>query len=202
MTDERTQIIIDKFQPMWTCKECFDYQQKFQPKFDVKYVQEDNYKTVWGDAEMEFLDSTLDELRNNTYDCLSEGYEMWIKENPKFENDLPSISEDNIRYALSNVVENMTEDEIALKFRLVNNHLIISLDPDADLKMAKSFYEQFYHLIYGWDYVDNDSLSKIPNDESKAEEYFDLNQKKFDEKMIEKLGDRYVPGNKEKNELH
>ena len=53
-------------------------------------------------------------------------------------------------------------------------------------------------MIYGWNYVDNDSLSKIPNDESKAEEYFDLNQKKFDEKMIEKLGDRYVPGNKEK----
>jgi len=39
-------------------------------------------------------------------------------------------------------------------------------------------------LIYGWNYVDNDSLSKIPNDESKAEEYFDLNQKKFDEKQF------------------
>lgn len=196
--DVATRQIIAKYSPMWTVKETFDYEQKHgEPLFDVKYAHGDDEKTVWGDRKMKYPNSTLRELWNNTYDCLDSHYEMWIKDVSKHENDQPSITDDHVRYALSMTVEDMFEDEWALKFRMVNGCLVIGVDSNADFKATKEFYEEFYHLIHGFDFA-GDHLDDVPEDEDESNQYFIKLQDDFDQKMKAKLGDRYIPANKEK----
>ena len=152
---------------MWTVKETYEYEQKHsEPQFDVKYAHEHDKKTVWGDKKMEFTNSTLRELWNNTYDCIYEHYEMWIKDVSVFENDPPSITDDHVRYAMSMTVENMTEDELPLKFRVVNGYLVIVGDYHSGLTETKEFYEEFYHLVFGFNF---DVPSNIPEDEEEDE---------------------------------
>jgi len=196
--DRTTREIIDKFSPMWTVKETYECEQKNgEPHFDVKYVHEDDKKTIWGDRKMEYPNSTLRELWNNSYDCLYDHYEIWIKDVPLLENDPPSITDDHVRYAMSMTVEDMTEDELALKFRMVNGYFVMVGDYHSDFKSTKEFYEKFYHLIFGFNFVDSD-VDKIPEDEADSEEYLEKVQNEFDNRMKEKLGDRYLYGNKEK----
>ncbi len=194
--DETTRDLIKKYSPMWTVKETYEYEQKHsEPQFDVKYAHEHDKKTVWGDKKMEFTNSTLRELWNNTYDCIYEHYEMWIKDVSVFENDPPSITDDHVRYAMSMTVENMTEDELPLKFRVVNGYLVIVGDYHSGLTETKEFYEEFYHLVFGFNF---DVPSNIPEDEEEAEVFIGKVHDEFNKRMKEKLGDRYISGNKEK----
>jgi hypothetical protein len=197
--DKATREIIKKYTPMWTVKETFEYEQKHgEPRFDVKYAHENDEKTIWGDRKMEFPNSTLRELWNNTYDYLDDHYEMWIKDTPLLEHDPPTIMDDHVRYALSMTVEDMTEDESALKFRMVNGYLIIASDDEANINDTKEFYEEFYHLIFGFNFH-GDHLNHIPEVETESEDYFEKTHDEFDKRMKEKLGDRYISGNKEKS---
>ena len=182
-------------------KEVHDFEERDeQPRFDVKYVNKGaNEITIWGDAEMIFPDSTLRELTNNTYDYLSEDYEMWIKDPQLFDDESPKISDEFIPYIMALTVHNMSEDELPLSFRIVNGCFVIGRDNDSGFKDAKEFYEKFYHLIFGFNYGDSDA-ELIPEGELEAEEYIEQKHREFDEKMKSKLGDRYLPGNKSKQQ--
>mgnify|MGYP003341402932 FL=1 len=196
--DKLTKSIIKKYSPMWTVKETYEYEQKYgEPHFDVKYVHEQDEKTIWGNKKLEFSNMTLRELWNNTYDNLYGRYEMWIKDVPIFENDPPSITDDHIRYALSMTVEDMVEDEQELKFRQSGGWLVIACVHTNNLKQAKKFYEEFYHFIVGFGFKGN-LLNNLPESESESDEYLEKLSDEFYKKMKRKLGDRYIPGNKEK----
>ena len=62
------------------------------------------------------------------------------------------------------------------------------------MNQCKKFYEKFYHLIDGYDWVEYDG-SSVPDDEDEAMQYLEKIQEEFDLKMKSKLGDRYINGN-------
>ena len=144
---------------------------------------------------MEFPNSTLRELWHNTFDSINDHYEMWIKDVPFLEHDSPTITDDHVRFALSMTVEDLREVELALKFRMVNGYLVIVGDYHSNVTKTKKFYEEFYHLIFGINFGDP---INIPEDEEEAEKYIEKALDEFDKRMKEKLGDRYISGNKEK----
>lgn len=191
-----TDEIIEKF-PTWTMKEVCDFENKNEARFDVKYAnKEHNQETDWGKSEMAFPNSTLRELANNTFDYFMDGqYEMWIKNPQLFEEDKSTISKEFIPYIMALTVDNIREGELPLYFKFVNGCFVIGIDNELNLNQCKEFYEKFYHLIDGFDWVEYDR-SSIPDDEDEEIEYLEKIQKEFDLKMKSKLGDRYINGNK------
>ena len=93
----------------------------------------------------------------------------------------------------------MIEEEICLNFRIENNCLVVSVDGEADVIDCKEFFEEFYHLATGFNY---DTDTGIPEDETEAEMYLTRLQEDFDEKIKNKLGDVYLPGNNDPDTLN
>jgi len=133
-----TDEIIEKF-PIWTMKEVCDFENKNEPRFDVKYVNKaHNQETDWGKSEMIFPDSTLRELANNTFDYFMDGqYEMWIKNPQLFDEGKSTISKEFIPYIMALTVDNISEGELPLYFKFVNGCFVIGVDNELNLNQCK-----------------------------------------------------------------
>ena len=77
--------------------------------------------------------------------------------------------------------------------------LIVSIDSQADIIDCKEFFAEFYHLATGFNYNVN---AGIPDDETEAEIYLTRLQEEFDENMKAKLGEKYLPGNKDPDSIN
>jgi hypothetical protein len=97
------------------------------------------------------------------------------------------------------IVDTMIEEEVCLNLRLNKDCLVISIDRNADVIDCKEFFEEFYHLAIGFNY---DTDTGIPEDETEAEMYLARLQEEFNEKMKDKLGDRYLPENNDPDTIN
>lgn len=97
------------------------------------------------------------------------------------------------------IVDITIDGEIPLRFRIDKGCLVASVDFDADVIDCKEFFEEFYHLATGVNY---DVYTGIPEDETEAEIYLTRLQEEFDERMISKLGDNYLPGNNDPDSIN
>ncbi len=186
---------MEKFSPMLTNKQIWEFDQVNEKlRFDVLYAEPENYGVKLWDSKLAYLDSDIRDLTVRTLDYLSDDHELWIA------NKGQSMLEDQyIPYLMSVLVDTMIEEEICLNFRMENNFLVISVDSKADVIDCKEFFEEFYHLATGFNY---DIDTGIPDDETEAEIYLTRLQEEFDEKMKNKLGDKYLPGNNDPDTLH
>jgi hypothetical protein len=69
----------------------------------------------------------------------------------------------------------------------------------ADVMIEEEICLEFYHLATGFNF---DTDTGIPDDETEAEMYLTRLQEEFDEKMKDKLGDKYMPGNNDPDTLN
>jgi hypothetical protein len=97
------------------------------------------------------------------------------------------------------IVDTMIDEEVCMNFRIDNNCLVTSIDTKADVIDCKEFFEEFYHLATGFNF---DIDTGIPDDETEAEIYLTRLQDEFDEKMKNKLGNKYLPGNNDPDTIH
>ena len=188
--DQLTEILIEKYSPMWTNKQIWEYEQIHEEiKFDMLYVEPRNKDDISWKSKLAHLNSDVREIVVNTFDYLADGYELWITNS---KNNQRKLDTSLIPYIMAVLVDTMIDEEICLKFREQNNCLVVSVDSQTDVIDCKEFFEEFYHLATGFNY---DVNTGIPEDETEAEMYLTRLQEEFDEKMKEKLGDRYLPGN-------
>jgi len=188
--DQLTEILIEKYSPMWTNKQIWEYEQIHEEiKFDMLYVEPGNKDEISWKSKLTHINSDIREIIVNTFDYLADGYELWIT---NFKNNQRKLDTSLIPYIMAVLVDTMIDEEICLKFREENNCLVVSVDSQTDVIDCKEFFEEFYHLATGFNY---DANIGIPEDETEAEMYLTRLQEEFDEKMKEKLGDRYLPGN-------
>jgi hypothetical protein len=188
--DQLTEILIEKYSPMWTNKQIWEYEQIHEEiKFDMLYVEPRNKDDISWKSKLAHLNSDVREIVVNTFDYLADGYELWITNS---KNNQRKLDTSLIPYIMAVLVDTMIDEEICLKFREQNNCLVVSVDSQTDVIDCKEFFEEFYHLATGFNY---DVNTGIPEDETEAEMYLTRLQEEFDERMKEKLGDRYLPGN-------
>jgi len=188
--DQLTEIFIEKYSPMWTNKQIWEYEQIHEEiKFDMLYVEPRNKDDILWKSKLAHLNSDVREIVVNTFDYLADGYELWITNS---KNNQRKLDTSLIPYITAVLVDTMIDEEICLKFREQNNCLVVSVDSQTDVIDCKEFFEEFYHLATGFNY---DVNTGIPEDETEAEMYLTRLQEEFDERMKEKLGDRYLPGN-------
>jgi len=129
-----------------------------------------------------------------TFDHMMDGEELWISNVGKGE-----LEDKHMPYLMAVMADVMIEEEICLNFRIENNCLVVSVDGEADVIDCKEFFEEFYHLATGFNY---DTDTGIPEDETEAEMYLTRLQEDFDEKIKNKLGDVYLPGNNDPDTLN
>jgi hypothetical protein len=183
-----TKKLLEKFSPMWTNKQIWEFEQINENlTFDVLYAEPEDYSIESWDSKLSYPDSDIRDLTVRTFDHLSDGDELWISN-----KGLGTLEEQYIPYIMSVLVDTMIEEEVCLNFRIENNFLVMSVDTKADVIDCKEFFEEFYHLATGFNY---DIDTGIPEDETEAEIYLTRLQEEFDEKMKNKLGDKYMPGN-------
>ena len=194
--DKLTAALIEKYSPMWTNKQVWEYEQIHEEiKFDLVYVESGNKEISWK-SKLAHLDSNIRETIVSTFEYLVDSYELWIT-NTK--NNQRKLDEQLIPYLMAVIVDTMIDEEICLKFREYNNCLIVSIDSQTDVIDCKEFFEKFYHLATGFNYNVN---TGIPDDETEAEIYLARLQEEFDEKMKTELGDRYLPGNNDPDSIN
>lgn len=187
--DHVTAILIEKYSPMWTNKQVWEYEQiNEEIKFDTTYEKPRNKEISWK-SKLSHPNSNIRELIVDTFEYLVDGYELWIKNTNDKQSKLDEIS---IKYLMAVIVDTMIDEEICLKFRVENDCLAVSIDSKADVIDCKEFFEEFYHLATGFNY---DINTGIPEDETEADIYLTRLQEEFDDKMKAKLGDKYLPGN-------
>ena len=182
---------------MWTNKQVWEYEQIHEEiKFDVMYVKPRNKEEISWKSKLAHLDSNIRKTLVDTFEYLVDGYELWITNS---KDEQRKLDESLILYLMAVIVDTMIDEEICLKFREDNNCLVVSVDSHADVIDCKEFFEEFYHLATGFNYNVN---TGIPNDETEAEIYLTRLQEEFDEKMKEKLGDMYLPGNNDPDSIN
>lgn len=195
MLDKTTITLIEKYSPMWTNKQVWEYEQIHKEiKFDLVYVESGNREISWK-SKLAHLNSNIRETIVGTFEYLIDGYELWIT-NTK--NDQRKLDE-YIPYIMAVIVDTMIDEEVCLKFREDNNCLIVSIDSQTDVIDCKEFFEKFYHLATGFNYNTNIG---IPDDETEAEIYLTRLQEEFDEKMKMQLGDKYISGNNDPDSIN
>ncbi|WP_048109735.1 hypothetical protein [Nitrosarchaeum koreense] len=194
--DQLTEILIEKYSPMLTNKQVWEFDQINEDiKFDMVYTEPENKGEISWKSKLAHLNSDIRETVVNTFDYLADGYELWItssKQNQK------KIDMSLIPYIMAVLVDTMIDEEICLKFREENNYLVVSVDSQTDVIDCKEFFEEFYHLATGFNY---DVNTGIPDDETEAEMYLTRLQEEFDLKMKEKLGEKYLPGNSDPDSI-
>jgi hypothetical protein len=194
--DQITAILIEKYSPMWTNKQIWEYEQIHEEiKFDIMYVEPNNKETSWK-SKLAHLDSNIRKILVNTFEYLADGYELWITNS---KDNQRKLDESLIPYLMAVIVDTMIDEEVCLKFREDSNCLVVSVDSHADVIDCKEFFEEFYHLATGFNYNVN---TGVPEDETEAEIYLTRLQEEFDEKMKAKLGDTYLPGNNDPDSIN
>ena len=194
--DQLTEILIEKYSPMLTNKQVWEFEQINEDiKFDMVYTEPGNKDEISWKSKLAHLNSDIRETVVNTFDYLADGYELWITSS---KNNQKKINMPLIPYIMAVLVDTMIDEEICLKFREENNYLVISVDSQTDVIDCKEFFEEFYHLATGFNY---DVNTGIPDDETEAEMYLTRLQEEFDLKMKEKLGEKYLPGNNDPDSI-
>ena len=195
--DQLTAILIEKYSPMWTNKQIWEYEQIHEEiKFDVLYVEPGNKEEISWKSKLAHPDSNIRKIIVGTFEYLVDGYELWIANS---KDNQRKLDESSIPYLMAVIVDTMIDEEICLKFREDSNCLVVSVDSQADVIDCKEFFEEFYHLATGFNYNVN---TGIPDDETEAEIYLTRLQEEFDEKMKAKLGDMYLPGNNDPDSIN
>ena len=193
--DQKTRKIIDQFSPMWTNKQVWEFEQINENlRFDIAYVEPGDFNEESWDSKLAYPDSDIRDVVVRTFDYLTEGNELWIANHGQ-----GKLEDQHIPYLMSVMVDIMIDEEICLNFRVENSCLVVSIDSKADIIDCKEFFEEFYHLATGFNYEID---TGIPDDETEAEIYLTRLQEEFDEKMIAKLGEKYLPGNNDPDTLH
>jgi len=176
---------------MWTNKEIWEFEQINQDlTFDVSYAEPGK---SWKSKSCH-PDSDIRGMIVRTLDNFLDGNELWIANKGKDELDKKYVT-----YLMSVMADVMIEEEICLNFRLENDCLVAIIDEKADVIDCKEFFEEFYHLATGFNF---DTDTGIPDDETEAEMYLTRLQEEFDEKMKNKLGNKYMPGNNDPDTLN
>ncbi|QUC65504.1 hypothetical protein NsoK4_04510 [Nitrosopumilus sp. K4] len=193
--DQGTAILIEKYSPMWTNKQIWEYEQKNpELKFDVLFVEPKNKNIDWK-SKFAYVKSDIREVTIDNFDFLADGFELWISNS----KEKKEIDKKIIPYLMAVMADIMIDEEITLKFRIEEECLVVSVDHDADVIDCKEFFEEFYHLATGVNY---DTDTGIPEDQTEAEIYLTRLQEEFDQKMTERLGDRYLPGNNDPDSIN
>ena len=194
--DQLTAILIERYSPMWTNKQVWEYEQIHEKvKFDTLYVEPKNNEEISWKSKLAHPDSNIREIIVDTFEYLVDGYELWIRNS---KDNQRKLDESSIPYLMAVIVDTMIDEEICLKFRENNDCLVVAIDSQTDVIDCKEFFEEFYHLATGFNYNVN---TGIPDDETEAEIYLTRLQEEFDEKMKAKLGDRYLPGNNDPDSI-
>ena len=192
--NQLTRELIMKYSPMWTNKQVWEFEQINENiKFDVAYIKSNNIVESWK-SKFTYPDSDIRDVTVRTFDHFSEGNELWIANKGK-----GKLEEHYIAYLMAVMTDIMIEEEVCLNFKINNDCLVVSIDDTADVIDCKEFFEEFYHLATGFNYTTD---TGIPKDETEAEMYLTRLQEEFDEKMKEKLNDKYLPGNNDPDTLN
>jgi len=193
--DQGTRKIIEEFSPMWTNKQVWEYEQINENlRFDAVYVEPKNFEAESWKSKLAYPDSDIRDVTVRTFDYLVDGNELWIANKGQ-----GRLEEKYVPYLVAVMADIMIEEEICLNFRIDNSCLVVSIDTKADVIDCKEFFEEFYHLATGFNY---DTDTGIPDDETEAEMYLTRLQEEFDEKMKNRLGDKYLPGNNDPDSIH
>ena len=192
--EQSTRKLIEKYSPMWTNKQIWEFDQLNEDlTFDLLYVESDENIGSW-DSKLGYRDSILRDTVVRSFDHLSEGCRLLVANNGK-----EVIEEKYIPYLMGVFADVMIDEEICLNFDIEDDCLCVKIDSNADVIDCKEFFEEFYHLATGFNYnID----TGIPEDETEAEMYLTRLQEEFDEKMLEKLGDKYLPGNNDPDTIN
>jgi len=190
--DQVTAILIEKYSPMWTNKQVWEFEQSNpELRFDVMFSEQGGKD--WNSKHV-FRKCEVRETIIDNFDYLADGYTLWVANS---DND-EKLDEKYIPYLMALLADIMIDEEITLKFR-IEGGLGVLIDYDADVIDCKEFFEEFYHLATGVNY---DTDTGIPEDETEAEIYLTRLQEEFDHRMIEKLGDKYLPGNNDPESIN
>lgn len=180
---------------MWTNKQVWEFEQLNEELlFNTVYSEPGEFNENSWKSKTSHPDSDIREMVVRTFDHMMDGEELWIANSGKTELDTKHIP-----YLMAVMADVMIEEEICLDFRIDNKCLVVSVDGKADVIDCKEFFEEFYHLATGFNY---DIDTGIPEDETEAEMYLTRLQDEFDEKMKNKLGDAYLPGNNDPDTLN
>lgn len=193
--DQNTRKLIDKFSPMWTNKQIWEFERiNGNLKFDSVYEKPEKFDKESWKSKSAYPDSDIRDVVVKTFDYFLEGNELWIANKGQRQ-----IEDKFIPYLMATIVDIMIEEEICLNFRVEHDCFGVSIDSKADVIDCKEFFEEFYHLATGFNH---DIDTGIPDDETEAEIYLTRLQEEFDEKMKLQLGDKYLPGNNDPDTLH
>ena len=193
--DQTSKRLLADFSPMWTNKQIWEFEQLNENlRFDVLYVEPEQYSEKSWNSKLAYPDSDIRDLTVRTFEYLSDGNELWIANKGQ-----DRLEEQYVSYLMAVLVDTMIDEEVCLNFRIENDFLVMSVDSKADVIDCKEFFEEFYHLATGFNY---DTDTGIPDDETEAEIYLTRLQEEFDEKMKNKLGDKYLPRNNDPDTIH
>ena len=192
--DQNTISLIAEYSPIWTNKQVWEFEQIYQDlKFDVVFIQPSE-KINWN-SNLAYIKCNIRDVVIDNFELLLEGYELWISNS----QESKKLDKKYITYTMTLVVDIAIDEEIPLRFRIDKECLVISADFDADVIDCKEFFEEFYHLATGVNY---DIDTGIPDDQTEAEIYLTRLQEEFDERMIRKLGETYLPGNNDPDSIN
>ena len=195
MLNQNTRKIINEFSPMWTNKQVWEFEEINENlTFDMLYVEPGKYDENLWKSKSAHLDSDVRDVAVRTFDNLLDNEELWISSKGE-----KQLDEKFIPYLMATIVDTMIEEEVCLNLRIDKNCLVASIDRNADVIDCKEFFEEFYHFATGFNY---DTDTGIPEDETEAEMYLERLQEEFDEKMKDKLGEMYLPGNKDPDTIN
>ena len=193
LLDQTTRKLIQDYSPMWTNKQIWEFEQLNEElTFDTVYAERNDFES-WN-SKMVNPDTFIRDVVVRTFDNFLDGYELWISNKDKGKLDSKYVA-----YLMSVMADIMIEEEVCLNFRIENDSLVVVIDEKADVIDCKEFFEEFYHLATGFNF---DTDTGIPDDETEAELYLIRLQEEFDERMQNKLGDSYLPGNNDPDTLH
>ena len=191
--EQTTRKLIQDHSPMWTNKQIWEFEQLNEKlTFDTVYAERNNFES-WNSKRAN-PDEFVRDVVVRTFDNFLDGYELWISSKGQGKLDPKYVA-----YLMSVMADIMIEEEVCLNFRIENDALVVAIDEKADVIDCKEFFEEFYHLATGFNF---DTDTGIPDDETEAELYLTRLQEEFDERMQNKLGDKYLPGNNDPDTLH
>ena len=191
--NQLTRDIIEKYQPMWTNKQVWEFDQINENlTFDIAFTKVEENNTPWNSKNI-FLNSNLREVIVENFIEIEDKMVLIANRSKK------SLEEQYFPYVLAVIADIMIDEEIPLIFEEKNACLSFRIDDNADVIDCKEFFEEFYHLATGFNY---DTDTGIPEDETEAELYLTRLQEEFDDRMKLKLGEKYMPGNNDPDTIN